>query len=203
MTDIADHLTRLGQAIKWTGAGAATALAALLVMLGAWGLEGSTPRADNVGETGIALAMGIFGLVLSLVVSIPAGLILARGTERKEWLRALPLLVSVAWLGLVVLLLYTGASSAIVEAAWRSSGIGALSPLFVFSVYTAGAIPIGVGLLIAWFVLVIVRASKRPVSHSEAPLPHMNATGSSGVPVRGSAAVLTPGPRRSDPADPV
>ena len=158
-----DHRsTRLDRAITGTGVGAATALAALLVMFGVWGLEGSAPRADNVGETGIALAMGFIGLATSLVASIPAGMILARRVDRgKGWLRALPLLVSVAWLAPAAIMVFSGAGGAIVEAAWRSSAFDGMWTFFVMSVHTAGAIPLGIGSFVAWIALVILRASTR------------------------------------------
>jgi hypothetical protein len=53
MTDAPEHApepTRLDRAIIWTGVGAATALAALLMMFAFFGFAGSAPAADNVGE---------------------------------------------------------------------------------------------------------------------------------------------------------
>lgn len=158
-----DRSTRLDRAVSWTGAGAATALAALLMMFGAWGLEGSAPRADNVGETGISLAMGVISLMLSLGVSVSAGMVLGRRAARgRGWLRALPVLVSVVWLAAAAILMFSGVAGVIVELGWRSSALAGMWSFFVLSVYTVGAIPIGLGLFAAWIVLIVIRASTRP-----------------------------------------
>ncbi len=161
MTDIADRRPGFDRAITWTGVGAMTALVALLLMLSAFGFEGSSPRADNVGEDGISAAIGVFGLILALVVALPTGWALARrGKPERRWmLRALPLIVGILWLGLAAIALYSGAAGHLVEGIWQRADHAVASPGLVLSIYTIGAIPIGLALLITCVVLVVIRAA--------------------------------------------
>lgn len=109
MTDAPDRdpePIRLDQTITWVGVGAATALAALLMMFAFFGFAGSAPAADNVGEEGFASALGFVGLGLSLAVSLPTGWALARTSDgTRAVLRALPTLMSIAWAILAAVLL--------------------------------------------------------------------------------------------------
>lgn len=137
-----------------------TALTAFLLMISAFGFEGSSPRADNVGEEGISAAIGVFGLILALVVALSTGWALARRAkpERRWMLRALPLIVGILWLGLAAIALYSGAAGHLIEGIWQHTDHAMTSPGLVLSIYTIGAIPIGLALLIACIVLAVIRA---------------------------------------------
>lgn len=144
--------TRLERAITWTGGGAATALSALLMMFAFFGFGSSSPNAGNVGEEGFGTAIGVVGLGLSLVVSLPTGWALARrGPEHlRAVLRAMPALISIAWAILASVLLPVGLQLVFgLRIGWIP-----LHQFVLYSVFSAGALPIGIGLLIAFFVLV-------------------------------------------------
>lgn len=160
--------TRLDRAIAWTGAGAATALSALLVMFGAFGFDSSRPRADNVGEESIGVAFGVIGWTFGLSVAVIAGWMLARNAERgRWWLRALPVLMSIAWMLLATAAIYGQWFEGVIFSAWPlfSGPAAVLSPslwsLFVMSIYTFGAVPIGIVLFIGALALMILRMSRR------------------------------------------
>lgn len=153
MTDAPDHApepTRLDRAITWAGVGAATALAALLMMFAFFGFAGSAPAADNVGEEGFASALGFVGLGLSLAVSLPTGWALARKSDGpRAVLRALPTLMSIAWAILAAVLLPVGLQLVYgLRIGWTL-----LHQFALYSVFTAGALPIGICLLVAFVVL--------------------------------------------------
>ncbi|MGY1552419.1 hypothetical protein ACW5CM_11615 [Microbacterium sp. A588] len=164
MADSDDRMnmpSHLDRAIIWSGVGAATALAALLLMFGAFGFASSEPRADNVGEEGIGIMFGVVGWAFGLLVALLAGSVLARCVDRRRWwLRLLPALVSVAWMLLAQAAMYgqwfEGAVSAWPLIDGLPSGLSLLLwPFLVFSIYTLGAVPIGIALLIIWIVLII------------------------------------------------
>lgn len=158
-TDPTAGPTRVDRVITWTGVGAATALAALFLMGSFSGFESSAPRADNVGEEGIAVAIGVFCLLVALAVAIPAGRVLGRrgDANARLALRVLPLLASVAWAVLAQALLPIGLQLVFgMRIDWVP-----LHQFVLFSVFSAGALPIGMGLLVAFFVLVAVRSSRR------------------------------------------
>lgn len=154
MTDAPDRApepTRLDRAITGTGVGAASALAALLMMSAFFGFAGSAPAADNVGEEGIASALGFVGLGLSLAVSLPTGWVLARrySVGLRTVLRALPILFSIAWAILAAVLLPVGLQLVYgLRIGWTL-----LHQFVLYSVFTAGALPIGIGLLVTFIVL--------------------------------------------------
>ncbi|WP_341578891.1 hypothetical protein [Microbacterium schleiferi] len=145
----------LDRAITWTGAGAATAAAALAHMFAVVGFLLSIPAADNVGEEGAGVMIGAACLVVALAIALPTGWVLARKVGRSKWLRALPLAVSVAWTLLAGLLLPFGV------AALAAARLGALSQFVTYSVLTAGALPIGIVLLVTYLVLLVVRAARK------------------------------------------
>lgn len=159
--------TRLDRAATWVGVGAATALAASMMMYGALMLALSEPSADNVGEEGIAVGLGVLGWGAGFIVALLAGWRLARRAERyRWWLRALPLLVSVVWMLLAQAALYGGWSSSVVEGAQHlmdgmSSISLALWPMFVQSVYGLCALPVSIALFLAFLVLISVRSIRR------------------------------------------
>lgn len=161
------HSTRLDRAITWTGVGAATALAASLMMYGAHMFAASEPNAANVGEEGFAVALGVVGWGAGLIVALVAGLMLARRASRLRWLlRALPLLMSLAWMLLARVALYSGWSSSVVEGAQpmmdaMSSISSALWSTIVRSVYDLGALPMSVVLLLVFLVLISVRSIRQ------------------------------------------
>ncbi|MGF2947656.1 hypothetical protein [Microbacterium alcoholitolerans] len=156
-----DEPTRLDRAITWTGVGAATALAALFMMGSFSGFESSAPRADNIGEEGIAVAIGVFCLLVALAVALPAGWRLGRSSNENARLalRALPLLISVAWVILARALLTLGLQ--LVSGMWIEWI--ALHQFVLFSVFSGGALPIGIGLLVTFFVLIAVRSYSQRV----------------------------------------
>lgn len=159
--------TRLDRAATWVGVGAATALAASMMMYGALMLALSEPSADNVGEGGIAAGLGVLGWGAGLIVALFAGWRLARRAERyRWWLRALPLTVCVVWMLLAQAALYSGWSSSVVEGAQplmdaMSSVSLALWPVFVQSVYGLCALPASVVLFLTFLVLISVRSIRR------------------------------------------
>lgn len=161
--DPTDKPTRLDRAVTWTGVGAATALAALFMMGSFFAFESSAPRVDNVGEEGFAVAIGVFCLLVALAVALPAGWVLGRRGNKKArlLLRALPLLASVVWAVLARALLPLGLQLVYeMRVEWI-----ALHQFTLFSVLSAGALPIGIGLLIAFFVLIAVRSSRERNEH--------------------------------------
>ncbi|QCQ15841.1 hypothetical protein [Microbacterium sp. RG1] len=145
----------LDRAITWTVAGAATAAAALAHMFAVVGFLLSIPAADNVGEDSTGEMIGAACIVVAPAIALPTGWVLARKVWRSKWLRALPLAVSVAWTLLAGLLLPFGV------AALAAASLGALSQLVTHSVLTAGALPIGIVLLVAYLVLLVVRAARK------------------------------------------
>lgn len=182
MTDAPNHAsepTRLDRAITWTGVGSATALAALLIMFGVWGFASSAPRADNVGEEGIGIVFGVFGWAAGIAVALVAGRALARRAHNNRWtLRALPLLAGIAWMLLASAALYGRWFEGVVFGAfgafdWLPTALSLmLWPLFVQSVYSVGALPICLGLLVAFLVLVALRARRRTDGRGVAPTGH-------------------------------
>ena len=121
------------------------------MMFAFFGFAGSTPAADNVGEEGIASALGFVGLGLSLAVSLPTGWALASrySDGRRAALRALPTLMSISWAVLAAVLMPVGLQ--LVYGMWI--GWIPLHQFVLYSVFTAGALPIRIGLLVAFFVL--------------------------------------------------
>lgn len=65
------------------------------------------------------------------------------------------------WLGLAAIVLYSGAAAHLLEQIWQRTDHAVASPGLVMSIYTIGAIPIGLALLIAWAVLLVIRAALR------------------------------------------
>lgn len=121
------------------------------MMFAFFGFAGSAPAADNVGEEGIASAVGFMGLGLSLAVSLPTGWALARrySDVLRAVLRGLPTLMSTAWAILAAVLLPAGLQLVYeMRIDWML-----LHQFVLYSVFTAGALPIGIGLLIAFFEL--------------------------------------------------
>lgn len=154
-----DEPTRLDRAITWTGVGAATALASMFMVGSFSGFESSAPRADNIGEEGIAVAIGVFCLLLALAVALPAGWTLGRSSNENARLalRVLPLLISVAWAILARALLPLGLQ--LVSGMWIEWT--ALHQVVLFSVFSGGALPIGIGLLVAFLGLIGMRSSRQ------------------------------------------
>lgn len=171
MTDNAVRVhvpTRLDRAVTWTGVGAATACAALLMMYGAQSFAASEPNAENVGEEGIAVALGVFGWISGLLIAVVAGWALASRVGRhKPLLRALPLIGGIAWVVLAGAATYGQWFERTVSDAfgWFDTLPTPLSlqiwPLFVRSVHSVGALPMAVLLLIVFLVLGSVRALRR------------------------------------------
>ena len=162
---VSSRSTRLDRAVTWTGAGAATACAALLMMYGAQSFAASEPNAENVGEEGIAVALGIFGWISGLLIAVVAGWALAHRVGRnKPLMRALPLIGGIAWVVLARAATYgQWFERTVSDAFGRFDSLPTtlslqLWPLFVRSVYSVGALPIAVVLLVAFLVLSIVRA---------------------------------------------
>jgi|GEM_PF-2607015 len=151
--------TRLDRAVTWTGVGAATGLAALFMMGSLAGFESSAPRADNVGEEGFAVAIGVFCLLIALAIALPAGWALGHrcNENARLALRALPVLAGVAWAVLARALLPVGLQ--LVNGMWIDWV--PLHQFALFSIFSAGALPIAIGLLVAFFVLVAVRSPRR------------------------------------------
>jgi TRAP-type C4-dicarboxylate transport system permease small subunit len=91
------------------------------------------------------------GLGLSLAVSLPTGWALARrySDGLQNVLRALPTLMSISWAILAAALLPVGLE--FVYGMWI--GWLPLHQFALYSVFTAGALPIGTCLLVAFFVL--------------------------------------------------
>ncbi|MBO9627562.1 MAG: hypothetical protein J7484_14475 [Microbacterium sp.] len=161
MTDSADPTdptTRLDRAITWTGVGAATALSSLFMMGSISGFEGATPRSDNIGEEGFSVALGVICGLVALVVALPAGWMLGRRGRKNTrlGLGAVPLLASVTWALLARAVLPIGLQ--LVSGMWI--GWTALHQFVLFSVFSAGALPIGIALLVTFFVLVAVRSAR-------------------------------------------
>ncbi|HWU27973.1 MAG TPA: hypothetical protein VN041_02635 [Microbacterium sp.] len=173
MTDNAVRVhvpTRLDRAVTWTGVGAATACAALLMMYGAQSFAASEPNAENVGEEGIAAALGVFGWTSGLLIAVVAGWALAHRVGRnKPLMRALPLIGGIAWVVLARAATYgQWFERTVSDAFGRFDSLPAtlslqLWPLFVRSVYSVGALPIAVVLLVAFLVLGSVRAFGRRI----------------------------------------
>lgn len=164
MTDRADVDNmpgRLDRAVTWTGVGAATAVAALLLMYSLQRFASSEPRANNVGEEGVAVGLGVVSLLIALAVAFPAGWAFGSASfgARRALFRVLPLVVSVAWAFLTAALLPVGLQ--LVSQMWIP-WVG-LHQFALFSVFSVGALPIGPGLLIAFLVLLAVRVWLRPV----------------------------------------
>lgn len=107
----------------------------------------SISAADNVGEEGAGVMVGAACLVVALAIALPTGWVLSRKVGRSKWLRAL------ASHGR--LLLPFGV------AALAAASLGALSQLVTYSVLTAGSLPIGIVLLIAYLVLLVVCAARK------------------------------------------
>ncbi|MFE6733491.1 hypothetical protein [Microbacterium sp. NPDC057650] len=162
MTGNDDRPASLDRAITWTGVGAVTALAALLAMFSAWGFVSSSPRADNVGEEGFSVVIGVFCLLLAAAIALPAGWALGRGADaaRRPVLRALPAIVSVAWVVLAIVLLNAGIANVLTSIVMLHLPLP-LPLLVTISVVTAGTVPVGIGLLAAFIILVSVRGSRR------------------------------------------
>src|SRR5688500_13689873 len=92
-------------AITWTGAGALTSLAALLLMFGVLMVGAGAGDYDREEGT-IGIMMGVVSLVGWIVLVVVSGSILVRGaTSRRGALGAAPALVSVAWLGVAAALM--------------------------------------------------------------------------------------------------
>lgn len=136
-------------------------------MSGAAGFARSVPNAENVGEEWIAVVSGAFGWVVGVAIALFAGWRLARRAQRHRWLLwVLPLVVSVAWMLLARGALYSGWSSSVVERAQpfmdaMSSVSSMLWSTFVRSVYDLAALPISIGLFLAFLVLISVRSIRR------------------------------------------
>lgn len=171
MTSSADPTakpTRLDRTITWVGVGAVTALAALLLMFGARSFAQSEPNAENVGEEYISVIFGFFGWGTGLIVALVAGWALARRAERnKWWLRPLPLIVAIAWMLLARAALYGRWFERFTFTAFEqfaplpSAQSRLLWPLFNQSVDSLGALPLGIGLFLAFLVLISVRSVRQ------------------------------------------
>lgn len=145
-------------AIAWTSAGFVTSVASLILMLGVFMIAlGATETDPSEGVFGYGLGVVLLAVWLGLVII--GGRILRKTGSRSRTI--LPVFVSILWCGLAAAMFTSALELTNALFTTVSSWVPSARTLVVFSVTTAGAIPIAAALLLTNLFLRIHRAGTR------------------------------------------